>query len=104
RADRVLGGLEAEVLAQVALAVGLDLVLHQEDALGLERLEFLGQHAIITRPHVDGRGSRSGGAEDPFSGERHATLGPLRESSSLVQIDPFFSSRSISLSILRSID
>ena len=73
-ADRVLGRLEAEVLAQVALAVGLDLVLDQFDALDLERLEFLRQHAVVTRPHIDRGGRRSSGAEDPFSGEGHATL------------------------------
>src|ERR1017187_4288900 len=47
--DGILGRLEPEVLAQVALAVRLDLVLHEVDPLELERLELLGQHAVVAR-------------------------------------------------------
>lgn len=70
--DRVLGRLKTKVLPQVALAMRLDLVLHQADALDLERLEFLGQHPVVAGPHVDrgGRGIR--GAKNLFSMQRHA--------------------------------
>jgi hypothetical protein len=79
--DRILRGLEAEVFAQIALAVGLDLVLDQSDSLGLERLKLLGQHAIVARPDIDRRGLRSGETKNPFSGERHATQEQARRPS-----------------------
>ena len=37
-----------------------------------QRLEFLGEHAVVARPHVDRRRGRSGKAENSFAGERHA--------------------------------
>ena len=75
RATKRSSALILRSTAQIALAVRLDLVLDQTAPFDLERLEFLGQHAVVARPYVDRHGLRSGGAEDPFSGDGHATLG-----------------------------
>jgi hypothetical protein len=53
-ADLFLGGLEAGVFTEVALAVGLDLVLDETGALGLEGLKLLCEDAVVAGSDVDG--------------------------------------------------
>ena len=69
-ADRVLGRLETEVLAQVALAVRLDLVLHELGPLHLERRKLLREHPVVAAPHVERRRRRRRQAENVFATRR----------------------------------